>query len=128
MACRRDVASWYRDLLAGDERLFVPAEPDDCLLSWFVFVVRLADNFALQQRDAVLEAMTAQKIQVGNYFPPVHLQPFIAQAYGHHMGDFPLAEAAAQRTLALPFHTQLTQDDVAFVAGTLRGVLDTVSA
>ncbi|UCD51762.1 MAG: DegT/DnrJ/EryC1/StrS family aminotransferase [Phycisphaerales bacterium] len=127
VARRREVASWYLDLLAGDDRLIVPTEQEGCFTSWFVFVVRLTDGFTLEQRDAVLGALTDQKIQVGNYFPPVHLQPFIAEAYGHQPGDFSHAEAAAQRTIALPFHTQLTQDDVAFVAGTLRAFLDTGS-
>jgi perosamine synthetase len=68
--------------------------------------------------------MTQQKIQVSNYFPPVHLQPFIAQQYGHQPGDFPICEAAGARTIALPFHTQLTQEDVALVCGALRGILD----
>ena len=126
VARRREVACWYQEMLAGDDRLILPTEQDGCHMSWFVFVVRLTGDFDLQQRNSVLEAMTGQKIHVSNYFPPVHLQPFIAEAYGHHPGDFPIAEAASQRTIALPFHNQLTQDDVAFVCGTLRAILDTV--
>jgi dTDP-4-amino-4,6-dideoxygalactose transaminase len=127
VARRREVADWYQEMLAGDDRLIVPTEADGCHMSWFVFVVRLADNFDLQHRNTVLEAMTGQKIHVSNYFPPVHLQPFIAEAYGHQPGDFPITEAVGQRTIALPFHSQLTQDGVAFVAGTLRALLDTVN-
>ncbi|MHC4431677.1 MAG: DegT/DnrJ/EryC1/StrS family aminotransferase, partial [Planctomycetota bacterium] len=49
-AKRREVARWYHEMLAGDERLMIPAEPPDCELSWFVFVVRLADDFSLEKR------------------------------------------------------------------------------
>jgi len=125
MARRRAVASWYQELLANDDRIIVPAAPNGSEMSWFVFVVRLTEAYDLDHRNALLTAMTDQKIQVSDYFPPVHLQPFIANAYGHRSGDFPIAEAAGQRTIALPFHTQLTQDDVALVAGTLRALLDT---
>jgi perosamine synthetase len=123
-AMRRRVASWYQEILAEDNRLIVPAEADGCEISWFVFVVRLAEDFGPGRRDAVLEEMTRQGIQVGNYFPPVHLQPFIAQQYGYAPGDFPLAESVSRRTIALPFHNRLTQDEVAIVCGTLRAILD----
>jgi perosamine synthetase len=123
-AARRRVASWYQEILAQDDRLIVPAEADGCEISWFVFVVRLAEDFGPGQRDAILEEMTRQGIQVGNYFPPVHLQPFIAERYGHAPGDFPVAESVSRRTIALPFHNRLTQDEVAIVCGTLRAILD----
>ena len=102
----------------------MPAEPKGCELSWFVFVVRLSDEFTGQQRDRILDQMRIRNIEVGNYFPPVHLMPFIAGPFGYKPGDFPAAESASQRTIALPFHNRLTQDQVATVCKTLRGILD----
>lgn len=124
IARRSQVAAWYQEMLAGDDRLIVPTDQPGCQTSWFVFVVRLTEQFERAQRDRLVEAMTRQKIQVSNYFPPVHLQPFVAQLYGHRPGDFPIAEAVSGRTIALPFHGQLTANDVALVCGTLRGMLD----
>ncbi len=123
-AKRRQVAKWYQEILADDDRLIVPAEPDDCDMSWFVFVVRLADGFALEQRDRILEAMKSQNIQVVNYFPPVHLQPFMVERFGYSQGDFPVTEAVSRRTIALPFHNNLTKDETAIVCKTLKEVLD----
>ncbi len=123
-AKRRQVAAWYQELLALDDRLVVPQEPDGCEMSWFVFVVQLAEPLGREVRDAVLEEMSRQSIQVGNYFPPVHLQPFIVERHGCRRGDFPITESVSERTIALPFHNHLTQDEVAIVCGTLRGVLD----
>ncbi len=123
-ALRRRVASWYQEMLAPDDRLIVPKEADGCETSWFVFVVQLAERFGVRQRDRVLQEMNQQGIQVANYFPPVHLQPFIAEKYGCAPGDFPAAESVSGRTIALPFHNRLTQDEVAIVCGTLRAVLD----
>jgi len=123
-AKRRQVATWYQEILAGEDRLVVPMEPAGGELSWFVFVVRLNERFGQDQRDAILQEMDRQGIQVSNYFPPVHLQPFIVEKYGHRQGDFPFAEFVSQRTIALPFHNHLTEQDVALVCGTLRAVLD----
>jgi len=123
-AKRRQVAQWYQEILAEEERLIVPTEPAGCELSWFVFVVRLREGFEPRHRDIILQEMSRQGIQVGNYFPPVHLQPFIAERYGRRAGDFPVAESVSGRTIALPFHNHLTEQDVALVCGTLRAVLD----
>jgi len=123
-ARRWQVATWYREMLAVEERLIVPQDAPECETSWFVFVVQLAEPYELPQRDRVLREMERQGIQVGNYFPSVHLQPFIATRYGHAPGDFPLAESVSRRTIALPFHNRLTQDEVALVCGVLRAVLD----
>lgn len=123
-AKRRQVAAWYQEMLAPEARLIVPREASGCETSWFVFVVQLAPSYGQEQRDRVLQEMDRQGIQVSNYFPPVHLQPFIAARYGHAPGDFPVAESVSRRTIALPFYNHLTQDEVAIVSGVLRGVLD----
>lgn len=121
---RAQVAKWYQELLADDDRLIVPAEPPGCRFSWFVFVVRLADTFSLEQRDKILEKMRAKDIQVANYFTPVHLQPFMAEKLGYKEGDFPVTESVSQRTIALPFYNNLTKDDVAIVCKTLKELLN----
>ncbi|MBA7676687.1 GDP-perosamine synthase [subsurface metagenome] len=131
-AKRKQVAKWYQQMLADDDRLIVPTEPAGCDMSWFVFVVRLActeqgrsaDRFTLQQRNEILKAMKAQGIQVANYFSPVHLQPFMVEKYGYKMGDFPATESVCQSTVALPFYNNLTKDEVAIVCKTLKDVLD----
>ena len=123
-AKRSRVAKWYQEMLADDDRLIVPAEPDGCDLSWFVFVVRLAESFTARQRDKILEAMKASGIQVSNYFSPVHLQPFMVERFGYKKGDFPVTESVSERTIALPFYNNLTQDEVAIVCKTLKDILD----
>jgi len=128
-AKRRQVAKWYQEMLAGDERLIVPAEPDGCEINWFVFVVQLTESFTPAQRDRILQGMTEQGIQVSNYFPPVHLQPFMVEKFGYRKGDFPVAESVSERTIALPFYNNLAKDEVAIVCSKLKGILDkTVSA
>jgi perosamine synthetase len=122
-AKRRQVAKWYREILADDERLIVPAEPADCDMSWFVFVVRLAEGFNTEQRDRILQQMQSRNIQVSNYFPPVHLMPFIAEKFGYNTDDFPITESASKSAIALPFHNHLMKDQIATVCTTLKQFL-----
>jgi perosamine synthetase len=123
-AKRRQVAEWYLEILADDERLIVPSGPADCDMSWFVFVVRLTEEFTIDQRNRILQQMRSRNIQVSNYFPPVHLMPFIAEKYSYNSGDFPITESASARTIALPFYNHLTKDQVAIVCNTLKQFLE----
>jgi len=123
-AKRRQAAKWYQEMLADDDRLIVPAEPDDCDISWFVFVVRLAEGFTRRQRDRILGAMREQNIQVSNYFSPVHLQPFMVEQFGYKQSDFPVTESVSDSTIALPFYNNLTYDEAAIVCKTLKETLD----
>jgi perosamine synthetase len=123
-AKRRQVAKWYQEMLADDDRLIVPVGPVGCDMSWFVFVLRLADAFTRRQRDAVLKAMGNRNIQVSNYFSPVHLQPFIVEQFGYKQGDFPVTESVSERTIALPFYNNLTYDETEIVCRTLKEILD----
>lgn len=122
-AKRKQVARWYQEMLADDERLIVPADMDGCDISWFVYVVRLADNYNLEHRDRILQQMEKQNIQVSNYFPPVHLQPFMVEKFGYKPGDFPMTESVSKSTIALPFYNNLTKDQIAVVCRTLKQIL-----
>ncbi len=121
-AKRQQVTQWYREMLVDESELIVPSEPEGCEISWFVFVVRLKDS-SLERRNRILGQMTDHGIQVGNYFPPVHLQPFIAEMYGYKPGDFPITESASRSTIALPFHNNLTKDQISDVCRTLKRFL-----
>ena len=124
IAKRRRVADMYLERLASDQRLIVPREPEGCLVSWFVYVVRLADQYTIDQRNTVLAKMIQRGVQVSNYFPPVHLQPFMVEQFGYKPGDFPLTDAVCKSTIALPFHNHLTGNDIDFVCNQLSTCLD----
>jgi len=123
-AKRKQVADWYNDNLGDDERVILPTEPPGCDMSWFVFVVRLAGNPSLEKRNAVLKELSEQGIQASNYFPPAHLQPFIAEKFGFSEGDFPVTESVSKSTIALPFYNNLNEKQVITVSEMLKGILD----
>ena len=125
---RRNVAETYQQLLADDERVIAPTEPNGCQMSWFVFVVRLADRYTMDQRNEVLTKLNGRGIQASNYFPPVYLQPFIAEKYGLKHGDFPITDSVCKSTIAIPFHNNLTKEDAELVCTELKTCLDEIDA
>ena len=124
VAKRRKVAEMYQDILGEENRLTVPAEPAGARMSWFVFVVRLNKEYKLDQRNAILKKMLEKGVQVSNYFPPLHLQPFMVKEYGFKKGDFPITESVSERTIALPFHNNLSRKEIEIVCAALKESLD----
>lgn len=121
---RSGVAKMYQERLGLDKRLIVPQEPADCEMSWFVFVVRLTEEYTLHQRNELLNKMYDKGVQVSNYFPPVYLQPFMVKEFGFKEGDFPVTDSVCKSTIALPFHNNLTQEQINIVCDELQGCLD----
>jgi perosamine synthetase len=120
LAARRQIASWYAELLADVPEVEAPRGAPDVEISWFVYVVRLREGFTREQRDRILEGLRARGIGCGNYFSPIHLQPFYQSMFGYREGDFPVTESIASRTIALPFFTRLTWGQVVTVTAALR--------
>ncbi len=125
-AKRKQVAKWYQEELANEANLIVPEEGPGVDMNWFVFVVRLTDQFTTQQRDAVLTYMCEAGIGCSNYFVPVHLQPFMREKFGFKQGDFPVTEHIGERTIALPFYNNLSQEQVKIVRDELKAAISKI--
>jgi perosamine synthetase len=87
---------------------------------WFVYVVRLPKD---ADRSAVIEALAGEGIASKAYLPCIHLQPFYRRRFGHREGQFPVAEEAAARSLALPFFTAMGEGQVERVCEALAAAL-----
>lgn len=105
-ARRRELAAHYRLQLADVPVALLPHAPGHV---YHQFVIRAP------RRDALRAHLAAAGVATQVYYPePLHLQPCFA-GLGYREGAFPHAEAATQDALALPFHPNLTQSQLAYV-------------
>jgi len=123
VAARARVAGWYFDALSGVNEVVLPKVAEGVGMSWFVFVIRLAERFSRADRDRVLARLRDRGIGCRDYFTPIHLQPYIREALGTHEGQFAVTESVCDRTIALPFYPQMTQQEVGQVVDALRSSL-----
>lgn len=120
LARRQSVATAYMQRLMDSTHLILPTIHAESVMSWFVFVVRLASEYTREERDRVIAGLRRHEVGSTDYFPCIHLQPFYREAFGFKPGDFPVAESVSQRTLAVPFYNALTDKDMDFVVQTLE--------
>jgi len=116
LARRERVARMYSERLEGMAGVTAPRPVTWGKRSWFVYVVTLDEGL---DRDGVIQRMAQEGIPSRGYFSPIHTQPYIRTLYGDLAGTLPVTEALARRTLALPFHNQLTERDIERVLSVL---------
>ena len=124
LAKRRRAAELYHEALADVDEVHLPPMAEPAAASWFVYVIRLSDDFTRERRDAVLDHLKANGVGCAPYFTPIHLQPYIMESLGTRPGDFPVTERVADRTLALPFFANLRLRQVTRVKEVLLGALE----
>ncbi len=121
---RQRVADMYMSRLMANHDVILPTVHDLTRMSWFVFVVRLANSYTREERDRVIAGLTRHDIGAKDYFPCIHMQPFYRERFGYGPGDFPIAESVSTRTIALPFHNDIPESDVDHVVHALKHMLD----
>jgi len=106
---RAAVASLYEERLTGIEGLRTPiADRGNEVRSWFVYTVRLPQG---ADRDATIARLAERGIASKAYLPCIHLFPHLREL-GYREGQFPVAEAAAADSLALPFFPAMSEAQV----------------
>lgn len=113
---RRANAARYRALFAdaGLDEVTLPVEAQHRTHIYNQFVVRVPG------RDRLKKHLDAAGIGTEIYYPvPFHMQQCFA-GLGYKAGAFPVAEAAAASSLALPIYPELTPAQQSCVVGAIR--------
>ncbi|MDX6604752.1 MAG: perosamine synthetase [Solirubrobacterales bacterium] len=120
LARRTAVAELYEEGLAGLEGVEAPiAGRGRERRGWFVYVVRLPEGV---DRDETIAGLAARGVASKAYLPCIHLFPHLRQL-GYREGQFPVAEAASARSLALPFFPAMAEAQVARVCQELAAAI-----
>lgn len=129
VTARQRVAALYDQALSTISEI-VPPRLDEphCRISWFVYVVRLADEFNRGHRDQLIAELRKRGVDCRNYFPPIHLQPLYRRMFQYRPGSFPVTEHVSDRTVALPFFNRLSERQIESVCTALREAVQSLTA
>ncbi len=122
LAKRARVAAWYSKRLQEVDGVTTPyIGPTTTRMSWFVYVVRVKPP---ARRNEVMRRLESFGIPSRPYFTPIHLQPFYRERFGYQRGDFPITERLGEVSLALPFSSVMTEEQVDFVCERLIQIMN----
>ncbi|MGB8364078.1 MAG: DegT/DnrJ/EryC1/StrS family aminotransferase [Rhizomicrobium sp.] len=101
--------------------------PEVTEVHWLLYLVHLGTRFSRSSRDAIIEDLRVEQIESAPYCNPLHLQRYYFDL-GYRRGDFFVTEKVADRAVALPFHTHLSEDQIAFTVATMKDASINVGA
>ncbi|MCX8023107.1 MAG: DegT/DnrJ/EryC1/StrS family aminotransferase [Syntrophorhabdaceae bacterium] len=110
---RRHIAWLYtRELI--DTPVVLPQEESWAYHVYHLYVIRT------EKRDGLMEFLRKRGVTTLIHYPtPIHLQR-VYDHLGYKRGAFPNAEKAAEEILSLPMYPSLTEDEVMYVASSIR--------
>jgi perosamine synthetase len=101
--------------------------PDVTAVNWFLYIVHLGTRFSKSSRDAIVEDLRTEDVEAAAYSNPLHLQRHYFDL-GYRRGDYLVTEKVADRALALPFHTHLSEGQIEFIVATMKDASINVGA
>lgn len=125
---RRYVEHLYYKYVQSFEGIKDPfVGPDVTEVNWFLYLVHLGTRFSKSSRDSIVEDLRVEKVESAAYSNPLHLQRHYFDL-GYRRGDYLVTEKVADRAIALPFHTHLTEDEIEFIVATMKDASINVGA
>ena len=119
IASRQRAAAYYDKAFANHPNILIPVRDTKSTHVFHQYTLRLVDV----NRDALREALAEKGIPAMIYYPiPLHMQKAY-QDPRYQEGDFPVAEKLAACVLSLPMHTELDDEQLAYITQNLLAAI-----
>ena len=110
---RAEKAEIYNELLKGT-KCKTPFKADYAKHIYHLYIIQH------EKRDELISYLKENGVATGIYYPiPLHLQKAY-ESLGYKEGDFPIAEHASKRTLAIPFYPEIDRKTQEYVADLIK--------
>ena len=120
IAARQKAAAYYTAAFADCDKILTPVVAPQTTHVFHQYTLRLVAC----DRDRVRQYLADRNIPSMIYYPvPLHLQKAY-QDPRYKAGDFPVAEQLASSVLSLPMHTELDEEQLAYIT---KNVLEAVA-
>jgi perosamine synthetase len=129
LANRKQVEAWYEAQISSFEGIKPPyLAPGVVDVHWFLYTVHLGTRFSASSRDALVDDLDTELVESAAYCQALHMQRAYIEQYGYRKGDFFVTEKVADRSIALPFHAGITENEVEFIVKTAKDASINVGA
>lgn len=115
---RRRNAKTYDVLLRGQRGITTPPEAEYTSSSYWMYGILIEDDFGLD-RDEVMRALAAEKIETRPFFISMHRQPALMKYGCDTSGQYPVTDELSRKGLYLPSGSGLSTEQLERVASVL---------
>ena len=126
-ARRRAIVAQYSEAFQDLAALELPVERAHVEHAWHLYVLRLNLEALTIGRDRFIDELKERNIATSMHFIPVHIHPFYRDKYAMRPEQLPVAYEHYKRSLSLPLHPRLSDQDVLDVCEAVRDVVSQYS-
>ncbi|OJW77294.1 MAG: transcriptional regulator [Bacteroidetes bacterium 46-16] len=120
---RRTAADFYDAAFRENEYIICPYRATYSRHVFYTYTILLKNV----ERDAVKQGLTARHIPSQLYYPlPCHKQPVIKTLYPTDY-ELPVTDMLQDRMLSLPMHTELSNEELAYICDNIIEVINRVA-
>ena len=120
IAKRHQVTQWYEEQIKSFEGIKPPyLAPEVENVNWFLYTVHLGTRFSLSSCRAIIDDMQTAGVEAELYSHPLYLERYYIDRGWQKKSCF-VNEKVADRAIALPFHTHLTESHIKFIVKTAK--------
>ena len=111
-ASRQNVAAAYDAAFATEERLLVPERAPNSTHVFHQYTLQLTFG----EREQLRQHLSGLNIPSMIYYPvPLHFQEAYKDEARYRPGDFPVTERLCQTVFSLPMHTEMDEQQIAYI-------------
>lgn len=119
---RESVARRYRDAFEAVKEIEIPPEPQDRILSWHLYPIRLRLDRLSINRYEFTQALVSSGVGCSVHWRPLHLHTYYEETFGWRPADLPSATEVWQRLVSLPIFPGMSEDEIHYVIETIEGL------
>ncbi|MEM7391314.1 MAG: DegT/DnrJ/EryC1/StrS family aminotransferase [Verrucomicrobiota bacterium] len=119
---RRKRARSYSEQFEDLDWFIPPNVPEGYDHSWQAYVGYVDEDKAPAERNAIMEQLQEKGIGTRPGTHAVHQLGYYRDRYQLQSDDFPAARDCEAKTIAIPLHNRMTDDDYAYVVETMKNL------
>ncbi len=115
-------AQFYADQFAGIPWIKTPTIPNHYRHGWQSYVLLIDESKSPVSRNDLMEYLQQEGIATRPGTHAVHMLDYYAKTYHIKPEDFPNAQTADQKSMAIPLHNLMVEEDFQYVVRKIKSV------
>lgn len=124
LARRKELFNLYKENFCTNDKLILPAQGDNFESSYHIYALRIQDIDEIV-RDKIIEQCAENGVPCNVHYVPLPMQPFY-HSLGYKIENYPNAYNMYRNEISLPLHTLMSDEDVDYVAKSIKSCLNHV--
>lgn len=117
---RTKIAETYSKSFSNIKGIKVPTIKDHVKHAWHIYPILLPEEIS---RDEIFLKMREKNIGVNVHYIPIYKFTYYKNNFNFNEIDYPNTEKIFKRTITLPLHTKLTEEQVKYIISTVNSIL-----